>query len=141
MTFEIPALVFSAEIVSLHDGRILARIDETMRVADPAQTQVPIEAIVPVENAEAVSALRTYADAIQRGAWVGAPPTQPYWLQSDMRCKNAEEAFRRIAADLASRTDVELPTAASRLFNKTLEPLYERPAEPEKPVKKGRAAR
>jgi len=125
VTFEIPVLMFSAEIVSMRDGRILARIDETHPILSPSQAVVGIEAIVPVENEEAVKAMRQYAEVEARGVTLIPPLTQPYWLQSDVRCKNAEAAFQKLTHQVVARVGVELETAASQVFVKALDPLFD----------------
>ena len=57
---------------------------------------VGIQAIVPVENEESVKAMRQYAEEVTLGATSAPLPTQPYWLQSDVRSKNAEAASQKL---------------------------------------------
>lgn len=90
-SLDVPVLAPAAALVTVRDGRLLARIEEARQIMIPAHAEMEIEAVVPVENEETVKALRQYADAVSHGQWGSAPPTLPYWLQSDVRCKNGEE--------------------------------------------------
>jgi hypothetical protein len=139
MAFEVPVLTFEAEIVCVHDGRILARIEEARQIVIPAQAAAEIEAFVPVENPAAAAALRQYAEAAARGQWNGALPGAPCWLRSDVRCKNGEDAFRRLAQQVVAQAEAEQEAAAVQMLAKALDPLFTAPAVEEGKAVKGRA--
>jgi len=135
VSFDVPVLVFEAEIVSVRDGRLLARIEEARQIVIPAQAAAEIEAFVPTENPEAVAALRQVAEAASRGQWNGALPATPYWLRADVRCKNGEDAFRRLAQQITSQAEAEQEAAAAQMFTKALDPLFAAPADDGKAAK------
>jgi hypothetical protein len=136
MSFDVPVVAFEAEIVSVRDGRILARIQETRQIAIPSQAWTEIEAFVPAENPEAVTALRQYADIVSHGQWSSPLPRVPYWLRTDVRCRNGEDAFRRIAQQVVEHADAEQDAAVTQMLAKALDPMFAAPPpEDAKPAK------
>lgn len=139
VSFDVPVLVFEAEIVSVRDGRILARIEEARQIVIPSQAVAEIEASVPVENPEAVTLLRQAAEAANQGRWNGAVPAVPYWLRSDVRCKNGEEALRRLAQHVTSQAEAEQEATAGQMLAKALDPMFAGRVGDEGKAGKGRA--
>lgn len=125
--FNIPVIAFSAELISLRDGRILARINETQRISAPQNPRVRVEATEPVENPQAVEARRRYAELVQSGYAVPPPTAIPVWLSRDVRCRNADAAFKGLISDISSRANQEAGAAIARLLGELLDSLFDAP--------------
>ena len=115
---DVPVVQFSAEIVSIKDGRILARIDE---VRMPQVTRdykaTAIDGLVPI-----------MASAYTRTIAGKADPTSRYdyvlrW-EKDSLCENAAAALREMAHDVGAKMEDNLEATLDEVYGVSLGALY-----------------
>ena len=115
-TVQVPEVRFSAEIVSLKDGRILARIDEARTPSFRGDMQQKVDAV-------------RYTPSYEVGYeyWRnGAPSHGEYryvasWNATHVECENALSEYKRIRDNLLR--EVDLAALARGILSATLEPL------------------
>lgn len=121
LSVSIPALIFQAELVSMKDGRILARIDEMRSPAASGDMQTDVVA-------------RDYDPVKKIGytEWVDGDPNptaQGYsytasWTPKNVLCQNVLQAFQTKSATALKEMKQHLRKAAMQMFAKALDPLY-----------------
>jgi hypothetical protein len=147
----VPVVRFSAEVLSMRDGQVLARIDETRRISTPSEVRRQVKAVEHSKNPVAEQMRREYEEARRRGFEDWPRPSAPDWLSKDVRCANAAATAAELTRQIIEQSDADLDQALNEMVAKALNPLYEglkataptptpppeKPAEPAKPPKPG----
>lgn len=144
-TFNLPAATLQAEIVSMRDGRLLARINETRTAPAPAApTRIDVESTVwAEERATAYTQYRTYFEETtlfgvifeRKMTEQKAPvPETGYsyvtqYREKQVLCENARREFAALAAQIERRSDETRAATLTELFKATIDPLYGMPGE------------
>ncbi|HEX8441457.1 hypothetical protein [Archangium sp.] len=118
--FSLPAIFFSAEVVSIRDGRIIARIHErrTPKITQELRRSVPAAELIPVRKTEQTSFMR------------GAPAGEPYsyierWDQKSRECESAQAAYEQVLQLVAIELVENLDATAAELLQSSLGRLYQ----------------
>ncbi len=119
----VPTVVFSGEIVSVQDGRLIARVHEE---------QVPE---VDVAQHAAIDIVKW--KAVRRAAYRKQRRTEPVrntrytyvkkWLRQPVYCKEALRSYRRVLSRVERSMRRQLPKTVSGLLSKGLDELYRPP--------------
>jgi hypothetical protein len=115
-TVQVPQVRFSAELVSLRDGRILARIDETRTPSFRGSMQQKVDAA-------------RYTASHQDGYefWQNGSPSHgryqfvASWAETRVECENALSEYKRIRDNLLR--DVDVAALAKEILAAGLDPL------------------
>jgi len=121
VTFNIPVVSFVAEVISIKDGRVLARIDE----------QRTPRFIVELKPAIALKGWRpqTATGYTTVDADGGAPRGGEYtyvggWLPEDQGCRSALKAYREVLEEAYKQMDSKLLATVGDILQLGLDPLY-----------------
>lgn len=117
LSLKIPVVAFMAEIVSLRDGRILARIDEqrVARTTLDARRRFVTVAWRAVEQQDF-----TRNDLGHTAAYAYVAD----WQQVDVRCAQAAKAYDEVRRAFEAELAARLPDAVAEILKTTLDPLY-----------------
>jgi hypothetical protein len=100
---DVPVITFSAEVVSLQDGRILARIHEVQ----PMRTSVPTRRSVIAQSYE----------------WQG-PRAEQEWKAVNVLCKQLQPTSEALRAEIRVASMEDAKVALAALIKAGLDPLY-----------------
>jgi hypothetical protein len=121
----LPALAFSAELVSLKDGHIIARIDEKRmpNMARPMEKEFATTNYIPRQGVGYTRSstnclFQTSDDASTQYNYIAGYSTQ------DASCANAAKALQELVEENFYRTDVN--QMMLEVIQKSLDPLYGR---------------
>jgi hypothetical protein len=119
----VPFINFAAEIVSMRDGRIISRINET---------RSPKSSVDPNRRIQVSSHEPVYSTGYLNADWNDNPirddGTYKYvssWSEKNAFCDQIAFALKGWAGEVESHLMVELKQTATEIFNKTLDPLYQ----------------
>lgn len=119
MAMDLPTITFQAELLSLKDGHLLARLDE--RRAPKVNLALRRTVAAAVFDPHRERAYTTYVDD------QASDDGYEYVSRYDRRpvlCAQVAESYGAVRDEISQRLSEELPTTALELFSGALEPLY-----------------
>lgn len=119
MTMAVPMINFQAELVSMKDGQVLARIDEER---SPTIALDPRRKVVAAKNTPITEqAFTEYQDG---KPYAGQYTYVKSYTRQEVLCANALAAFREVSGDLYRKLQSGAKPALLELLRTTLDPLY-----------------
>jgi hypothetical protein len=121
ISLEIPVVAFMAEIVSLKDGRILARIDEqrTPRLTADFKLSISTKSWKPKTD----KGYTTYDASTNRPVGGGYVYVSD-WTAEDRGCASAQEAYKELVELAYRQRDAQLASTVGEILSVGLDPLY-----------------
>lgn len=123
----VPVVSFSAELVSMKDGRLLARIDERRLpiLSTPLQTTITLNEWTAV-----------YEDGFSRTLGGGGlDPASKYqyvalWKEGSVACTAASAAFDRLRASVLEEMNANMADSVTQVLGESLDRLFRNSGEP-----------
>lgn len=119
VTLSVPTVIFSAEIVSMRDGRLIARIDERrFPTVEIPHASIDLVKFKPVERS-------AYAQAQWGKPIVESEYTYvKEWTQKTIYCKESLRAYKNILRDAEKAMARDLPETVAKILTESLDELY-----------------
>lgn len=126
LSLTFPVVQFQAELVSLKDGRLLARIDETRSPQLSGETRrqifatqwVPSTAVAYEQFSEEYSGAKPQPVEESKYTYVER------YTEQNIECRNAVAAYGLIVEELRRKFEAFTLSTATELFRATIDPLY-----------------
>jgi hypothetical protein len=119
ITLQIPVVAFMGEILSLKDGRILARIDEQR------SPRLNLNLTPPV-SMQSWKPTRTtgYTELYNGRPYSGSYGYISGWTAEENFCESAITAYQGLMEEVSKQLDTQLPATVEEIIRLGLQPLY-----------------